>query len=85
MSDYSNMSVSRVFWNANFTLQYVGQICESDDDLEAIEETSSFLNVKWENVSSEMLRKRFTAFSFFTEAAFFLFSQVLSLTLIETL
>ena len=73
MSDFSIATVSRVFWNANFTLQYIGQICESDDDSEAIEETACFLNMKWEDVSSEMLRKRFTAFSFFTETAFFLF------------
>lgn len=73
MFDISEINVSRVFSNANFTLQYVGQICESDDDLEAIEETTPFLNLKWEDVSSEMLRKRFTAFSFFTEIAFFIF------------
>lgn len=73
MSDFSKATVSRVFWNANFTLRYIGQICESDDDPEAIEETACFLNMKWEDVSSEMLRKRFTAFSFFTEIGFFLF------------
>lgn len=73
MNKFSSKEVSDVFRNANFTLNYSRQLCESDCDIEAIEETLDFKGLKWEEVSPELLRKRFNAFSFFTEMAFFLF------------
>lgn len=70
---FSLDEVSEVFENADFTLRYVGQLCESDDDPEALEETIVFSGIRWQDVSPSLLRKRFTAFSFFTEMAFFVF------------
>ena len=71
--DFSREVISEVCDNADFVIRYIGQLCESDDDLEAIEETVCFLGLRWQDVTPELLRKRFTAFSFFTEMAFFSF------------
>jgi hypothetical protein len=35
--DFSREVISEVFDNADFVIRYIGQLCESDDDLEAIE------------------------------------------------
>lgn len=73
MNDFSEVSLLELFPKETAVTSYIGLICSSIRDPEAVEETSHFLGKLWTDILPEDWRWSNAAITFFSDFAFYYF------------